>query len=192
MTRIKVVCIKDTTGIFRGEVVVAFKSFNKMFYKKGMNVKVAVNPIEFWKNFMVLSPYYIVEKPPIKKRFRKPKRQFLKVEFRGIKDRQLALLYTCAFAYVEYLKHESPMFIQEFNYSVVSTLEKLEQLYYKLPEHKFDEAIINCEQVFKEIYKMAIEFESQAINGGNAGQELLNSFMEDNKILSEFFKGMKE
>ena len=192
MTRIKVVCIKDTTNICRGEVVIAFKTFDKMFYRKGMNVKIAVEPIEFWKNFMVLSPYYIVEKPVVKKRFRKPKKQFLRVEFKGIKDRQLALLYTCAFSYVEYLKKKNPVFIQEFNYSVVSTLEKLEQLYYRLPEHKFDEAIINCEQVFKEIYKMAIDFEGKALNADQDSQELLHDFMVDNKILSEFFKGMKD
>ena len=190
MTRIKVVCIKNTPNIYKGEIIVAWKIFNRMFYRRGVNVNIAVDPVEFWKSFMELKPYYIVERQPIKKRFRKPKRQFLRVEFKDISDRQLALLYTCAFVYIDLLKSMNPVFIQEYNYSIVSTVGKLEELYYKLSEYQFDQAIINCEQVFKEIYKMALEFEEKSVNGDKTSKELLDSFMQDNKILSEFFKGM--
>ena len=67
-----------------------------------------------------------------------------------------------------------------------------EQLYIQLSEAQFDKAIINCEQVFKEVYKMAIELEQTTINGNKTSEQLLQEFISDNKILKDFFKGMNQ
>ncbi len=146
----KAICIKGYGGVFQGELVKAKKGFNgNMHYYRNFRIKKTIPQEVFEEYFLPFNHYYIVEKP-LKKRFlRKPKRQFMRAEFRGVDERTLIKLYSCVFSYIEMVKQKNPELIQTFNYSIVTTLEKLEYLYKVLPQSEFLVAIADSEQVFK-------------------------------------------
>lgn len=192
MASFKAICIKGGEGIAQGDIVKAWKSFNIMFYRKAFRFKVGMSPEQFWEHFVCLNRYYIVEKPTIKRRFRRPKKQFLRVEFPNISEEQLILLYNYAFSYIELIKQKNPDFIQTFNYSIVSTLEKLEYLYGVLSPYEFNEAVKDSEQVFKGIYKTAISLELQTFPQNMNYSQMLQNFKVDNQILGEFFKELNK
>lgn len=188
MASFKAICIKGGEGITQGDIVKAWKGFSLMYYRKGLRFKVGMTLEEFWEHFVCLNSYYTVEKPTIKRRFRRPKKQFLRVEFPNISEEQLILLYNCVFSYIELIKQKNPELIQTFNYSIVSTVEKLEYLYGVLSPYEFREAVKDSEQVFKGIYKTAISLELQAFPENMNYNQMLESFKVDNRILGEFFK----
>lgn len=192
MARFKAICIKGGEDITQGDIVKAWKGFSLMYYRKPFRFKVGMTPEEFWEHFVCLNPYYIVEKPTIKRRFRRPKKQFLRVEFPNISEEQLILLYNCVFSYIELIKQKNPELIQTFNYSIVSTLEKLEYLYGVLSPYEFREAVKDSEQVFKGIYKTAISLELQMFPENMNYDQMLQSFKVDNRILGEFFKELNK
>ena len=188
----KAICIKGGEGIAQGEIVKAWKSYNRIYYRKTFRFKVSISPEKFWEHFACLNRYYIVEKPAIKRRFLRPKKQFLRVEFPNISEQQLILLYNCAFSYIELIKQKNPALIETFNYSIVSTLEKLEYLYQNISPYEFNEAVKDSEQVFKGIYKTAISLELQTFPQTMNQSQLLESFKLDNQILGEFFKELNK
>lgn len=192
MASFKAICIKGGEGINQGDIVKAWKGFSYMYYRKGLRFKVGMELEEFWEHFVCLNSYYIVEKPIMKRRFRRPKKQFLRIEFPNIPEEQLILLYNCVFSYIELIKQKNPELIQTFNYSIVSTLEKLEYLYGVLSPYEFKEAVKDSEQVFKGIYKTAISLELQAFPEQMNYNQMLESFKVDNRILSEFFKELNK
>ena len=192
MARFKAICIKGGEDITQGDIVKAWKGFSRMYYRKPFRFKVGMTPEEFWEHFVCLNRYYIVEKPTIKRRFRRPKKQFLRVEFPNISEEQLILLYNCVFSYIELIKQKNPELIQTFNYSIVSTLEKLEYLYGVLSSYEFREAVKDSEQVFKGIYKTAISLELQMFPENMNYNQMLESFKVDNQILGEFFKELNK
>ena len=183
MASFKAICIKGGEGIAQGDIVKAWKSFNIMFYRKAFRFKVGMSPEQFWEHFVCLNRYYIVERP---------KKQFLRVEFPNISEEQLILLYNYAFSYIELIKQKNPDLIQTFNYSIVSTLEKLEYLYGVLSPYEFNEAVKDSEQVFKGIYKTAISLELQTFPQNMNYSQMLQNFKVDNQILGEFFKELNK
>ena len=100
----------------------------------------------------------------------------MRIEFKDISDRLLVDLYNYIFSYLELTKQISPELIQTFNYSIVSTLEKLEFLYTVLPETKYLEAIKDAEQVFAGIYKTAISIELETLPKMEDYNQLLENF----------------
>ena len=104
MAKFKAICIKGYEGISAGETVIAWQRNTKIYYYKGFSFKLNMPQEVFWKHFVNLNPYYVVEKPPIKRRFRRPKRQELHVHFEGISESDLICLYNCAFGYIELVK----------------------------------------------------------------------------------------
>lgn len=186
---LKVICIRSYRGIRKGELINAWYGFNnKVYYFKGFKLNLNMTEEDFDKHFTSFNNYYIVEKPEVKRRFRKPKKEYLRVEFRHIPERLLVELYNCVFSYIELTKQIDPGLIQNFSYSIVTTLEKLQHLYTVLPEDKFLEAIRSAEQVFKGMYKTALSIEISLIPKSEDYEQLLKQFKEDTEIVGSFFK----
>lgn len=187
------ICIKRCDGFQKGEVVNAWQGFGtRIYFFRGFKFGLNMPAKRFEEHFMAFRNYYIVEKPPIKRRFRKPKPCYLKVEFKDISDALLVDLYNYVFSYIELTRQISPELIQTFSYSIVSTLEKLEFLYTVLPEFKFIEAIKDAEQVFLGIYKTALSIEIEALPKTEDYNQLLENFKQENMILGSFFKQLNE
>lgn len=184
----KAICIKPYKQIRKGEIVKGVQLFNgNIMYFKGLKVEFNMLLEEFNTRFIPLRAYYIVEKPDIKRRFRRPKKDFLRVDFPEASEDVLINLYCHAFSYIELVRQIQPELILTFNYSIVSTLEKLEHLYKILPICKFNEAVIDAEQVFKGIYNTAISIEIEALPKEEDYNRLLEGFKMDNAILGRFF-----
>lgn len=187
----RAICIRGHNGIIKGEIVRVWQDFNKnVHYQKGLKIGFNIPRDEFYEHFIEFRNYYIVEKPEIKRRFRKPKKDYLRVEFRNISDEILIQIYNCAISYVELTKQVNPDLIQTFNYSIVSTLEKLEYFYRTLPTPKFIEAVTYSEQVFKGIYKTALNLDLTAQSENY--EELLKGFKGENDILATFFEQLNK
>ena len=184
----RAICIKRTENIKKGEIVKAVQGFGPgIHYYKGCRFSLNTPTEKFNECFVPFRNYYVVEKPLVKRFLRKPKKSFLKVEFKDIPDELLISLYNYVFSYIELVKQVSPELIQTFNYSIVSTLEKLEYLYYHLTQEEFLEAIKDSEQVFISIYKTALSIEVEVINKLQDHNELLANFKQENAILKNFY-----
>lgn len=188
----RAICMKQYEHFEPDEIVNVFFSFGKVHIMriKGLKLSLNLTLTQFEKFFMILRNTYVVEKPPIKKRFRRPKPDYLRVEFKDIPDSLLILLYKKVFSYLERSKQLNVDIIQTFNYSIVSTLEKLEFLYNTLPEAQFIEAVEDAEQVFKGIYETAQSIENEQLSSEENYQQLLENFKQENQILGQFFKEM--
>jgi len=186
------ICIKKCDQFNKGEVVKAWQGFGKIYFFRGFKFGLNMSKERFEEHFTIFRNYYIVEKPPIKKRFRKPKPCYLRVEFKDISEALLVDLYNYVFSYLELTKQISPELIQSFNYSIISTLEKLEFLYTVLPEEKYLEAIKDAEQVFLGIYKTALSIELEALPKMEDYNQLLENFKQENMIIGSFFKQLNE
>lgn len=187
----RAICIKNRESIKKGEIVKAVQGFGPgIHYYKGCRFSLNTPTDKFNEYFVPFRNHYVVEKPPKKRLLRKPKRCFLKVEFRDISDELLVLLYNHVFSYIEYIRQISPELIQTFSYSIVSTLERLEFLYYHLPEKEFKEAIVDSEQVFLGIYKTALSIEVELIPKLQNHNELLANFKQENAILKNFYEDL--
>lgn len=185
----RAICIKNGQKIKKGEIVKAFQGFGSgiHYYKRG---RFSLNtPTEKFNEFFVpFRDHYVVEKPSKKRWFsKKPKRCFLKVEFRNIPDQLLIALYNHVFSYIELIRQVSPELVMTFSYSIVSTLERLEYLYYHLSEKEFLEAVQDSEQVFLGIYKTALSIEIEMLPKLQAHNELLENFKQENAILKNFY-----
>lgn len=190
---VRAICIKRCDVFQKGEVVKAWQGFgNKIYFFRRFKFGFNMPQARFEEHFVAFRNYYIVEKPPIKRRFRKPKACYLKVEFKNISDALLVDLYNNIFSYIELTRQISPELIQTFSYSIVSTLEKLEFLYTVLPEEKFLEAIKDAEQVFLGIYKTALSIEVEALSAEKDYNQLLENFKQENMIIGSFFKQLNE
>lgn len=184
----RAICIKKCEDFLKGEVVKAWQGFGTgIHFYRGLKFGVNMSQKKFEEHFVAFRNYYVIEKPPIKKRFRRPKPSFLRIEFKGISDALLVDLYNHIFSYLELTKQISPELIQTFNYSVVSTLEKLEFLYTVLPEYKFLEAIKDAEKVFEGIYKTALSIELDLLPKTENYHQLYENFKKENEILRNFF-----
>ena len=160
----RAICIRGHNGIIKGEIVRVWQDFNKnVHYQKGLKIGFNIPRDEFYEHFIEFRNYYIVEKPEIKRR---------------------------AISYVELTKQVNPDLIQTFNYSIVSTLEKLEYFYRTLPTPKFIEAVTYSEQVFKGIYKTALNLDLTAQSENY--EELLKGFKGENDILATFFEQLNK
>lgn len=189
----RAICIKKCDTFRKGEVVKVWQGFGtSIHFYKGLKFGLNMEQKRFEEHFMVFRNYYIVEKPPVKKRFRKPQRSFLKVEFKDISDALLVDLYNYIFSYIELTRQISPELIFTFNYSIISTLEKLEFLYTVLPELKFLDAIKDAEQVFLGIYKTALSIELDALPKSEDYHELYENFKQENQILGKFFEELNK
>ena len=190
---VRAICIKRCDVFQKGEVVKAWQGFgNKIYFFRRFKFGFNMPQARFEEHFVAFRNYYIVEKPPIKRRIRKPKACYLKVEFKNISDALLVDLYNNIFSYIELTRQISPELIQTFSYSIVSTLEKLEFLYTVLPEEKFLEAIKDAEQVFLGIYKTALSIEVEALSAEKDYNQLLENFKQENMIIGSFFKQLNE
>lgn len=184
----RAICIKKCEDFLKGEVVKAWQGFGTgIHFYRGLKFGVNMSQKKFEEHFVAFRNYYVIEKPPIKKRFRRPKPSFLRIEFKGISDALLVDLYNHIFSYLELTKQISPELIQTFNYSVVSTLEKLGFLYTVLPEYKFLEAIKDAEKVFEGIYKTALSIELDLLPKTENYHQLYENFKKENEILRNFF-----
>ena len=184
----RAICIKKCEDFRKGEIVKAWQGFGTgVHFYKGFKFSINMSQKKFTEHFMPFKSYYIIEKPPIKRRFRKPKPSFARIEFKEIPDHLLVELYNHIFSYLELTKQMSPELIQTFNYSVVSTLEKLEFLYTVLPEYKFEEAIQDASKVFEGIYKTALSIELDLLPKEEDYQQLYENFKNENEILKNFF-----
>ena len=96
-------------------------------------------------------------------------------------------LYNHVFSYIELIKQVNKELIFTFNYSIVSTLEKLEFLFNTLPNDQFIEAVKDAEQVFLGIYKTALSLEVEALPKQTDYNQLLENFKQENMILGTFF-----
>lgn len=188
----RAICIKNCDNFIKGEVVNGWQGFGNIYFFKGFKFGLNMPQGRFQEHFAAFRNYYIVEKPPIKRRFRRPKPAFLRVEFNGISDDLLVDLYNYIFSYIELTKQLNPELIQTFNYSIVSTLEKLEFLYTVLPEPKYLEAVKDAEQVFLGIYKTALSIEMETLPKTADYNQLLENFKQENMILGSFFKEMNK
>lgn len=188
----RAICIKNCDNFTKGEVVNVWQGFGKIYFFRGFKFGLNISQSRFEEHFSAFRNYYVVEKPPIKRRFRKPKATYLRVEFNNISDALLVDLYNYIFSYLELTKQINPELIQTFNYSIVSTLEKLEFLYTVLPEQKYLEAIKDAEQVFLGIYKTALSIEMEALPKMEDYNQLLENFKQENMILGSFFKEMNK
>lgn len=187
------ICIKHCDGFQKGDVVKAWQGFgNRIYFFSKRKFGFNMSPDRFEAHFVAYRNYYIIEKPPIKKRFRKPKRCYQKIEFKGISDRVLIELYNHVFSYIELTRQISPIIIQAFSYSIISTLERLEFLYRTLPESQYLEAINDAEQVFTGVYKTALGIEIQTLPSMGSDEQLLENFRQENKIIGSFFKQLNE
>lgn len=182
------ICIKRSDTFKKGEVVKVVRGFGPGIHcYRGCRFSLNTPEEKFNECFMPFKNTFIVEKPPKKRYFRKPKKCFLKVEFKGISDEVLCELYNCAFSYIELIKRMSPELILTFSYSIASTLERLEYLYYNLPAEDFLEAVRDSEQVFAGVYKTALTIELEVIPKLQDHNELLESFKQENAILKNFY-----
>ncbi len=189
----KAICIKSYNGIRKGEIINAWYGFNNnIYYFKGFKINLNMTHKEYEQHFMNFTNYYIVAKPEIKRRFRKPKQEYLRVEFRHIPQPLLVELYNCVFSYIELSKKIDPGLIQTFSYSIITTLEKLQHLYTVLPEDKFLEAVRSAEQVFKGMYKTALSIEISLLPRSEDYEQLLKQFKEDAEIVGGFFKELNK
>lgn len=189
----KAICIKSYEGIRKGELINAWYGLNnKIYYFRGFKLNLSMTQETFEKHFMSFNNYYVVEKPEVKRRFRKPKKEYLRVEFRAIPEKLLIELYNNVFSYIELSKQIDPGLIQTFSYSIVTTLEKLEHLYTVLPGDKFLEAVRSAEQVFRGMYKTALSIEISIIPGEESHEQLLRQFKEDAAIVGSFFKELNK
>lgn len=188
----RAICIKRCDGFQKGEVVKAWQGFGNIYFFRGLKFGLNMSIKRFEEHFTVFRNYYIVEKIPVKRRFRKPKQSYLRIEFKDISDRLLVDLYNYIFSYLELTKQISPELIQTFNYSIVSTLEKLEFLYTVLPETKYLEAIKDAEQVFAGIYKTAISIELETLPKMEDYNQLLENFKQENMIIGSFFEQLNK
>lgn len=186
---LRAICIKDSDNFQKGEIVKAVQGFGPgIHYYKGCRFNLNASREEFEKHFMPFKNSYSIEKPPKQRYFRRPKRCFMNVVFRDISDEHLVILYNCIFSYVELVRQMSPDLIQTFNYSIVSTIEKLEYLYYQLPIQSFIEAVQDSEDVFIGIYKTATSIEREIIPKIQNHDEILESFKQENAILKNFYE----
>lgn len=184
----RAICIKRSDRFKKGEIVKAWQGFGSgIHYYKGHRFSLNTPEEKFDEYFVPFKNYYIVEKPPIKRRFRKPKRNFLKVEFKDISDDLLVALYNNVFSYIEAIKQITPELLFTFSYSIVSTLEKLECLYHALPPEQFLEAVEDSEQVFLGIYKTALSIELETLPSFKTHNEMLENFKQENAILKNFY-----
>lgn len=189
----RAICIKKCDEFRKGEVVKAWQGFGtSIHFYRGLKFGLNMSQQRFEEHFAAFRNYYIVEKPPLKKRFRRPKQSFLRVEFKDISDAMLVDLYNYVFSYLEITKQISPDLILTFNYSIVSTLEKLEFLYTVLPEPKFLEAVKDAEQVFLGIYKTALSIEMDMLPKAQDYQQLYENFKMENQILGKFFEELNK
>ena len=188
----RAICIKRCDSFEKGEVVNAWQGFGKIYFFRGLKFGLNMSQKRFEEHFTAFRNYYIIEKQPIKRRFRKPKPCYLRVEFRDISDALLVDLYNYVFSYLELVKQINPELIQTFNYSIVSTLEKLEFLYTVLPELKYLEAIKDTQQVFLGIYKTALSIELETLPKMEDYNQLLENFKQENMILGSFFKELNK
>lgn len=188
----RAICMQHYEQFEPDDIVTVFVSFGKvhLMKTKGLKIKFNLTLTQFERFFMILKNSYVVEKPPIKKRFRRPKPCYLRVEFEDISEDVLILLYKKVFSYIERSKRLNVDIIQTFNYSIVSTLEKLEFLYQTLPKAQFIEAVEDAEQVFKGIYETAQSIESEQLPSEENCKQLLENFKQENQILGQFFKEM--
>lgn len=184
---VQAICIKNCEGINKGEIVKAWQVWGRVHFYKGFRVGINLTKQKFEEHFTGFNSYYIVEKLPQKRRFRKPKQVYLRVDFRGISKTLLVELYNHVFSYIELIKQVNKELILTFNFSIVSTLEKLEFLYSSLPEQKFHEAIKEAEKVFIGIYNTALSLEAQALPKETDYNRLLAEFKQDTSIISSFF-----
>lgn len=189
----RAICIKKCDDFRKGEVVKAWQGFGtRIYFYKGFKLGLNMSQKRFEEHFAAFRNDYVVEKPPIKRRFRRPKQSFLRVEFKGISDVLLVDLYNSIFSYLELTKQISPELILTFNYSITSTLEKLEFLYTVLPEPKFIEAIKDAEQVFVGIYKTALSIELDMLPKAEDYEQLYQNFKNENEILGKFFEELNK
>ena len=189
----KAICIKRYKDFRKGDIIrVGYGFNNKMYYIKGFKIGFDLLKEAFEENFLSFDNYFVVEKPALKRRFRKPKKQQLKVSFNGISEEALKTLYNCVFSYIELARQIDPSLITTFSYSIVSTLEQLEQLYTVLTEQQFIEAIKSAEQVFKGLYKTALSIEISVLPTAEEHEKLLDMFKEDSNIVGSFFKELNK
>ncbi len=184
---VRAICIKSCQGANKGDVVKAWKRFGNVYFFRGIKQRSKMQPEQFEEYFTGFKNYYIVDKAPVKRRFRKPKPGILRVEFRGITETVLVELYNHVFSYIELTKQVNKELIFTFNYSIVSTLEKLEFLFNTLPHDQFIEAVKDAEQVFLGIYKTALSLEVEALPKQADYNQLLENFKQENMILGTFF-----
>ncbi len=189
----RAICIKKCDEFRKGEVVKAWQGFGtRIHFFRGFKFGFNMSQKRFEEHFTAFRNYYVVEKPPIKKRFRRPKKSYLQVEFKDISDELLVDLYNHVFSYLELIKKMSPELILTFNYSIISTLEKLEFLYTILPEPEYLEAIKDAEQVFQGIYKTALSIELDMLPKAEDYHELYENFKNENQILGKFFEELNK
>lgn len=189
----KAICIKSYKGIRKGELINAWYGFNdNIYYFRGFKIYLNMTQKEFDQYFMPFNNYYIVQKPDVKRRFRKPKKEYMRVEFKHIPQPLLVELYNCVFSYIELARQIDPGLIQTFSYSIITTLEKLEHLYTVLPGDKFLEAIRSAEQVFKGMYKTALSIDIELLPKSEDYEQLLKQFKEDAEIVGGFFKELNK
>lgn len=184
---VRAICIKSCEAANKGDVVKAWKRFGKVYFFRGIKQRSKMLPERFEEHFTGFKNYYIVDKAPVKRRFRKPKPSILRVEFRGVTETVLVELYNHVFSYIELIKQVNKELIFTFNYSIVSTLEKLEFLFNTLPNDQFIEAVKDAEQVFLGIYKTALSLEVEALPKQTDYNQLLENFKQENMILGTFF-----
>lgn len=190
---LKAICIKSYRGIIKGEVINTWYGFNgNIHYLKGFKPYFNMPETDFKTYFTSFNNYYVVEKPEIKRRFRKPKKDYLRVEFRGISASTLVALYNHVFSYIELTKQIDEGLIKTFSYSIVTTLEKLQQLYMILPDDKFLEAVQSAEQVFKGMYKTALGIDISLMSKPENHEQLLKQFKEDVNIMGSFFNELND
>ncbi|WP_054742251.1 hypothetical protein [Cellulosilyticum ruminicola] len=185
---VKAICIKSYKGMKKGEIINAWYGFNgNVHYFKGFKPYFNILESDYKTYFTSFNNYYVVEKPEIKRRFRKPKKDYLRVEFRNISPQALVSLYNHVFSYIELTKQIDEGIVKTFSYSIVTTLEQLEQLYTILPEDKFLEAVISAEQVFKGMYKTALGIDIALMSKPENYEQLLKQFKKDVNIVGNFF-----
>ncbi len=184
----RVICIKSCKPFDKGDVVTAFKFGNSIRLFSGFSLGWSIEETAFNKHFMPFRSYYIVEKPPVKKRFRPPKRAFLRIEFKDMPEDILREMYNNIYSYLELTKMINNDLIISFNYSIVTTFEKLEYLYDVLTKQEFKEALQDAGKVFEGIYITAVTVQQNSKPSPEEYYKVYDSFKEDNKILAEFFK----
>lgn len=190
---LKAICIKSYRGMIKGEIINVWYGFNgNIHYFKGLKPYFNMLEGDFKTYFTSFDNYYVVEKPEIKRRFRKPKKDYLRVEFKNISTRALVALYNHVFSYIELTKQIDEGLIKTFSYSIVTTLEKLQHLYTILPEDKFLEAVASAEQVFKGMYKTALSIDISLMSRPENYDQLLKQFKEDTNIVGSFFNELND
>lgn len=189
----KAICIKKYGDFVKGDVVRAWKGFgNNIYFYKGVNIKINISEPEFMAHFTIFRRVYIIEQPPTKKRFQKPRKNFYNADFREVPENLLIEMYRYIFSYIEQTKQINPELILTFSFSIVSTLEKLKQLYKILTPEEFLEAVKSSEQVFLGIYKTALGMEIERELGSEGVKGQFEEFKSDNEILGNFYKELNK